>query len=186
MDEMTITKRMLSKLREGKDEQARKAAEIFVKEEKENDNFVNQARILMDEAINKKKALTEENNEDNYGDSFEITEKTPQFGDVRTTQEDAIRKTINDNIQFESLKYYPKADDMTLDGKLPQMGLSFQFRFAEPSGDGCFIFCDGFQLTETNARLIGKIRDAYMNWKNSIINDNDLMEKLKKTTENNE
>ena len=100
MDEMTITKRMLSKLREGKDEQARKAAEIFVKEEKENDNFINQARILMDEAVNKKKALTEENNEDNYGDSFEITEKTPQFGDVRTTQEDAIRKTINGNVQF--------------------------------------------------------------------------------------
>jgi hypothetical protein len=40
------------------------------------------------------------------------------------------------------------------------------------------------QLTETNARTLGKIRDAFSNWKDSITQDGDLMEKLKKAAEN--
>lgn len=186
-NEMSITKKMLATLREGRVNQAKQASQVFVKEEVEADNFITRSKILMEEAIDKKKVLTEEEQVDNdHNDFFEIKKDTPQFGDVRVSQEEAIRKTINDNVQFESnaLKYYPDADDMTLDGKLPQMGLSFQFRFAEPSGDGCFIFCDGFQLTENNARLIGKIRDAFSNWRNSIIQDGDLMEKMKKASKN--
>ena len=185
--EMSITKKMLATLRQGKVNQAKQASQVFVKEEVEADNFITRSKILMEEAIDKKKVLTEEEQVDNdHNDFFEIKKDTPQFGDVRVSQEEAIRKTINDNVQFESnaLKYYPDADDMTLDGKLPQMGLSFQFRFAEPSGDGCFIFCDGLQLTENNARLIGKIRDAFSNWRNSIIQDGDLMEKMKKAAKN--
>jgi Mg2+ and Co2+ transporter CorA len=42
------------------------------------------------------------------------------------------------------------------------------------------------QLSETNARTIGKVRDAYMNWRNSITSDSDLMEKLKKAANSNE
>lgn len=184
---MSITKKMLSKLREGRVNEAKKAAETFVTEEKENDNFITRSKILMEEAVGKKKVLKEEEVLDNdHKDFFEIKKDTPQFGDVRTTQEEAIRKTINDNVQFESnaLKYYPDADDMTLDGELPQMGLKFQFRFAEPSGDGVFIFCHAFQLTENNTRIIGKIRDAFSNWKNGIVQDADLMEKLKQASKN--
>lgn len=186
MNEMSITKKMLAKLREGKDNQAKQASQIFVKENEEVDNFVNRSKILMEEAVknNKKKTLTEEALDNDHQKSFEIEKNTPQFGDVRTSQEEAIKKTINDNIKFKALKYYPDADDMTLDAELPQMGIKFQFRYAEPSGDGCFIFCDAFQLTETNARLVGKIRDAFLNWKNSIIQDSDLMEKLKQTSKN--
>jgi hypothetical protein len=39
------------------------------------------------------------------------------------------------------------------------------------------------QLSETNARTIGKIRDAYMNWRDSITQDGDLMEKLKQASQ---
>ena len=167
---------------------ARKAAEQFVTEEKENDNFLTRTKILMQEAIdeNKKKILTEEEVDDDHKDSFEITKNTPQFGDVRTSQEDAIRKTINGNVQFSenALKYYPKADDMTLDGKIPSLNLDFQFRYSDPSGDGCYVWTDAMQLTDTNARLLGKIRDAFSNWKDSITQDGDLMEKLKKAAEN--
>jgi hypothetical protein len=36
------------------------------------------------------------------------------------------------------------------------------------------------QLTETNAKTLGKIRNAFLNWKDSITQDGDLMTKLKK------
>lgn len=184
--EMSITKKMLAKLREGKDRQAREAAQVFVKEEKENDNFITRSKILMQEAV-KKKTLTEEEQVDNeHKESFDITKNTPQFGDVRTSQEEAIRKTINDNVQFDekALKYYPDANDMTLDGKIPSLNLSFQFRYSDPSGDGVYVWCDAMQLTDSNARTVGKIRDAFSNWKDSITQDGDLMEKLKKACEN--
>lgn len=186
--EMSITKKMLATLRQGRVEQARQASQAFVKENKEDDNFITRSRILMQEAVDdKKKVLTEEEKADDSHDKrFEINKNTPQFGDVRTSQEEAIKKTINDNIKFESdaLIYYPSADDMTLDGEIPQLSLKFQFRYSDPSGDGVYAWMNGTQLTESNARTIGKLRDAYLNWKNSITSDADLMSKLKNAAEN--
>ena len=188
MGEMSITRKMLDTLRKGRVDEARRAAEQFVTEAQEQDNFLTRSKILMQEAIdeNKKKILTEEEEvDDSHSDSFDITKNTPQFGDVRTSQEEAIRKAINGNVQFEenALKYYPKADDMTLNGKIPSLNLDFQFRYNDPSGDGVYVWTDAMQLTDTNARTIGKIRDAFSNWKDSITQDGDLMEKLKKAAE---
>ena len=183
MNEMTITKKMLAKLRENKVNQAKKASEEFVMESKENDNFLTRSKILMQEAVNdKKKVLIEEENENDHNKTFEIKKDTPQFGDVRTSQEEALRKTIGENISFDSnaLLYYPDSDDMTLNGKINTLNLSFQFRYNDPSGDGCYIWTEAMQLTETNTRTLGKIRDAFSNWKDSITQDGDLMEKLKK------
>jgi transcriptional/translational regulatory protein YebC/TACO1 len=189
MSENSITRKMLDTLRRGRIEQAKWAAEQFVNEANEEDNFITRAKILMKEAIDdsKKKILTEEEEvDDDHKDSFEINKGTPQFGDVRLSQEEAIRKAINNNVQFSdsALKYYPKADDMTLDGKIPSLNLDFQFRYNDPSGDGCYVWADAMQLTDTNARTLGKIRDAFSNWKDSITQDGDLMEKLKKAAEN--
>ena len=88
MGEKNITKKMLETLRRGRIEEARKKAEYFVVEEKENDNFLTRSKILMEEAVqeNKKKVLTEEADvDDSHKDSFNITQSTPQFGDVRTS-----------------------------------------------------------------------------------------------------
>lgn len=184
--EMSITKKMLATLREGRVNQAKQASQVFVKEEKEADNFITRSKILMEEAIDKKKVLTEEELDDEHKKTFEIKKDTPQFGDVRTSQEDALRKTVGENITLESnaLIYYPDSDDMTLNGKINTLNLTFQFRYNDPSGDGCYIWTDAMQLTETNARTLGKIRDAFGNWKDSITQDGDLMEKLKKASKN--
>ena len=181
-----ITKKMLNTLRKGRVEQAKWAAEQFVTESEEKDNFLTRSKTLMQEAIDKKKILNEEENtDDSHEASFEITKDTPQFGDLRTSQEEGIRKALNTNVQFEddALKYYPKADDMTLDGKIPSLNLKFQFRYSDPSGDGVYVFCDATQLTDTNARTFGKIRDAFSNWRDSINNEADLMAKLKQASE---
>lgn len=183
-----ITKKMLATLRKGRIEQAKWAAEQFVTESEEKDNFLTRSKTLMQEAVedNKKKILNEEETDDEHKEAFDITKDTPQFGDLRTSQEEAIRKAINTNVQFgeNALKYYPKADDMTLDGEIPSLNTKFQFRYNDPSGaDGLYVWCDAMQLSEANARTIGKIRDSYMNWRDSITNESDLMAKLKKAAE---
>lgn len=189
MEERDITKRMLDKLREGKDRQAREAAEQFVVESKEEDNFLTISKTLMEEAVknNKKKVLTEaeaeeESSDESHDNYFEIRPNTPQFGDVRTSQEDVLKKTIGENIALDegALKYYPDSDDMTLEGKIRTLNMEFQFRYNDPSGDGVYVWCEAMQLTETNTKTLGKIRNAFLNWKDSITQDGDLMAKLKK------
>ena len=184
---MNITKRMLAKLREGKDKKIMEASKAFVTESVEDDNFLTRSKILMDEAVskNKKKVLTEET-DDGHIDKFEIKKNTPQFGDVRTSQEEAIRKAINDNVKFgeNALVFYPDSEDMTMDGEIPSLNLKFQFRYSDPSGDGVYVWCDATQLTESNARTFGKIRDAFSNWRDSITSDSDLMDKLNKASKN--
>lgn len=191
MEERNITKKMLDKLREGRVRQAREAAEQFVVESVEEDNFLTRSKTLMEEAVrgNKKKILTEaegDDNDDSVDDThenyFEIRPNTPQFGDVRTSQEDVLKKTIGENISLDegALKYYPDSDDMTLDGKIRTLNMEFQFRYNDPSGDGVYVWCEAMQLTETNTKTLGKIRNAFLNWKDSITQDGDLMAKLKK------
>ena len=186
MNEMSVTKKMLAKLRENKDRQAKEAAEQFIMENTEKDNFLNRSKTLMEEAVkeSKKKILTEEEAEnesdDGHKNYFEIRKDTPQFGDVRVAQEETLKKTIGENIKLENdaLKYYPDSDDMTLEGKINTLNMSFQFRYNDPSGDGCYIWTEAMQLTETNTKTLGKIRNAFCNWKDSITQDGDLMEKL--------
>jgi len=185
----SVTKKMLETLRRGRVEQAKWAAEQFINESSEKDNFLTRSKILMQEAVdeNKKKILTEEEDiDENHSESLDINKDTPQFGDLRTSQEEAIRKTLNTNVQFEekALKYYPKADDITLDGKIPSLNIQFQFRYNEPSGQGCFVWASALQLTDENVRTVGKIHDAFNNWKDSITSEPDLMNKLKKAYDN--
>ena len=179
--ENSITKKMLAKLREGRFKKAEEAAKEFIVETKEEDNFLTRSKILMEEAVNDKKKPLTEANEDTHSRYFSITKNTPQFGDVRVSQEETLRKTIGENITLEdnALLYYPDADDLVLNGKINALNLTFQYRYQDTSGDGVYVWTDGLQLTESNARTLGKIRDAFQNWKDSITQDGDLMAKLK-------
>ncbi len=118
-------------------------------------------------------------NEDK-GKSFPILKNDPQFGDVRESQEESLIKTIGESIELDdnSLMYYSNNKDLVLTGKINSLNVTFQFRFNDPSGDGCYIWANALQLTDTNNRTLGKIRDAFVNWKQTLIQDGDLMAKL--------
>ena len=189
-----FTKKMLHTIREGveKARQDNLKVKPLVIEEKniEKENFLTRSKILMEEAEKQKKKLNEEKdtfNDDKHGDSFAITKKTPQFGDIRVSQEEALLKTIGEQIKLgeDALMYYPDADDLVLNGEIPSMNTTFQFRLNDPSSEGVYIWSDGLQLTESNSRLLGKVRDAYLNWKQVLVQDGDLMDKLKKVCEKN-
>ena len=81
--------------------------------------------------------------------------------------------------------YYKDNKDLILNGKIISLNLTFQFRYNDPSGDGCYIWCNSSQLTDNNLRTIGKIRDAFLNWKESLLQNGDIFDKLNKTIENN-
>ena len=112
--------------------------------------------------------------------SFPITKNTPQFGDIRQSQEQSLIQTIGESIELDenALVYYADNKDLVLTGKINSLGMTFQFRFNDPSGDGCYIWANALQLTDTNNRTLGKVRDAFVNWKNALIQDGDLMAKL--------
>lgn len=129
--------------------------------------------------------ITEEDDGDGNV-SMRITNNTKEFGDIRASQEDTIKKTVGQNVEFgddDGLVFYPEKDDLIMNGEIKSIGLSFQFRYAEPSGDGLFIWTDGLQLTEANNRVIGKLRDAFLNWKDGITQDDNLIKKLKQAYE---
>ena len=114
---------------------------------------------------------------------------------------DGISYTQNDEIMTNSLEtcktqfgadftkhndpspmiYYPSDGDVVLSGAVPGLNnAKFQFRYKDPSGDGCYIWADGLQLTDSNLRIVEKIRDAFLNWKQSLVDDGDLLDKLNK------
>jgi hypothetical protein len=190
-----VTKKMLKTIREGVEKARKDAATVkpLVVEESnvEKDNFLTRSKILMEEAErkNQKKNLIEDKNinDDKHNKSFPITKKTPQFGDVRVSQEESILKTVGEQVKFndDSLLYYPDADDLVLNGEIPSMNTAFQFRFNDPSSEGIYVWSEGLQLTDSNSRTLGKIRDAFLNWKQGLVQDGDLMDKLKKVSERN-
>lgn len=128
----------------------------------------------------------EQNNGNNEDDDVKeneivIKQNDVQFGSVRVSQEDAIRKTIGDvTLKPDALKYYPDLNDLVINGEVTGVGLVFQFRYKDPSGDGCYIWAQGLQMTDSNLKTIEKIRDAFLNWKQSISEDGDLLDKLEK------
>lgn len=146
----------------------------------EEDNFLTRSRILMEEAEQRLHESAYDKSEHEGEDEFPINKHTPQFGDIRKSQEDALIKTIGESIELsdKALIYYPKDKDLVLNGKINSLNIAFQFRYNDPSGDGCYIWSNGLQLTDANSRTLGKVRDAFLNWKQSLVQNGDLMEKL--------
>ena len=135
-----------------------------------------------------KKLIKEDINEDGKAKTFPISKNTPQFGDVRVSMEDAIIKTVGEQVVMkdDALLYYPDTNDLVINGTIPTLNLTFQFRYQDPSGDGIYIWTDALQLSESNSKTIGKLRNAFLNYKSSLVNDADLLDKLSKTVKKND
>lgn len=72
------------------------------------------------------------------------------------------------------LLYYPEDGDITLSGVIPSLNnAKFQYRYLEPSGNGCFIWLDSIQLTEDTINRINKIYGVYKNWRQQLSTSED-------------
>lgn len=151
-----------------------------------NDDNIRKMLAIIREAEKKseKKSILIEEIDKNK--SIPITKNTPQFSDIRISQEENLIKTIGENIELDenALVFYPKIKDLVLTGKINALKIAFQFRYNDPSGDGCYIWANALQLTDANSRTVSKLRDAFLIWKNSLIENGDLIDKLLKFSEN--
>jgi hypothetical protein len=167
-----ITNKMLSVIRRGSELAKKRTVQDLVEEVRpEKDNFLTRAKILMEEA---------EKSNDDDDKCVPITKTMPHFGEIRTSQEEALLKTIGEQVTLEddALLFYPNKKELVLNGKVPSLNLTFQFRYNDPSGVGVYIYADGLQLSDENSRTIGKIHDAFVNWKQNLVNDGNLIKEL--------
>lgn len=176
---MDYTRKMLTEIRKRMSEQ--NITDLpRIEKLNESDNMLRRFNILMEEAeVDLKKKSVKDNEPDEK--AFIVKTSDVQFGSVRSSQEDAIRKTVGDvKLKDDAMKYYPEIQDLVINGEVTGLGITFQFRYKDPSGEGCYIWCEGVQLTDSNSRTIEKIRDAFLNWKQSLVEDGDLLDKLHK------
>lgn len=191
-----FTKKMLSKIRESVDKTKTYKVKPLNEESKPivRENMLTEWNRMADNADLKKKVIIEDVDVESSevevpkGKKFSINKSTPQFGDVREMQESDLVKTIGERVELgdDALVYYLDADDLVLTGKIKALNVAFQFRYNDPSGDGCYIWTNALQMTDKNSKTISKIKDAFDIWSQKIDEDGDLMEKLKKEASKND
>lgn len=184
MKEVDITKKMLNTIREGVSKN-NKVKPLVNEDNNERDNFLRRAEILIEES--EKKNVNEDSfdsGKENTEQDFVIRANDTQFRNLRQSQEDSLRKTVGDvELKEDALVYHPGIDDITLEGIIKGLNVKFQFRFNDPSGDGCYITGVDLQLTDANTKTIEKIRAAFQNWKQGLTNDGNTLKDIEKAAE---
>lgn len=111
-----------------------------------------------------------------------IKRNDQRFGELRRNQESQIIKTIDANVVFgeNALVFTPGDNDnnLSLNGSIPSLNMKFQFQLNAPSGEGCYIWANGLQLTESNTKAIGKLHNAFENWKHQLIEDSEIISRM--------
>jgi hypothetical protein len=110
-----FTKDMLSKIRENTDKSKRTKVQPLTEETNKNVkvNMITEWNDLVNKAL-KKKVIKEDVDVENSdvdvlkGKKFKITKSTPQFGDIRETQESDLVKTIGEGEELveDAFIYY--------------------------------------------------------------------------------
>lgn len=100
-----------------------------------------------------------------------------------TNQDEMLKNSLQPcrtqfGADFSKLKspmlYYTEDGDITLSGVIPSLNnAKFQYRYLEPSGNGCFLWVDGIQLTDDTISRINKIYGVYKNWRQQLSTSED-------------
>lgn len=140
-----------------------------------------------------RRMVTEEANRNPHGreGDYKIKKDDVKFGKLLIAQEDQIRKTVG-SVELDddnALSYYLDEngdDDLVLNGRIPSINVAFQFRYNDPSGDGCYIWGDGIQMSDSNSTKVQELRNAFLNWKDGINKDGTIMKDLKNAVKSKE
>ena len=119
--------------------------------------------------------LKEDTMDGKQGGAIAITDD-PKFGQqVLTNQEQSIKSNVDGGVEFAAeneeqpenspLIYFPDNGNLVFSGKI--RNIKWQFSLKDESGNGCYIWTDGLQLTNENIQLLGKLHGAYENWRDS-------------------
>lgn len=65
--------------------------------------------------------------------------------------------------------YYPDDGDIVLSGEISSLNnAKFQFRYKDPTNEGCFVWTEPIQLTESNLTILKKVYGVFKNWKSEL------------------
>ena len=116
-------------------------------------------------------------NESEGGDE-DNNEKENKNAVPYTNQDEMLKNSLQPcrtqfGADFSKLKtpmlYFPEDGDITLSGVIPSLNnAKFQYRYLEPSGNGCFLWLDSIQLTDDTINRINKIYGVYKNWRQQL------------------
>lgn len=112
---------------------------------------------------------------ENLNDGIPITDDSEFGNNVLTQQKEEAKNNIGADFRnYETPLVYFKSDgDVVFSGEIPDMNnLRFQFRYRDSSGQGCYIWVNGLQLTDENIKKLNRIAGFYKNWKDSITQNN--------------
>ena len=112
----------------------------------------------------------------------------PKFGQqVLTNQETAFKSSVDGGVEFNHpsendpekspLIYYPENGNLTFSGVI--RNIKWQFSLKDESGEGCYVWTDGLQLTDSNIQTLYKLYGFYKNWKDQWNRDEGKLSVLK-------
>lgn len=118
----------------------------------------------------------------NENNAIAITNSTKFGNRVLQQQEDNFKNTVDNSAIFANenesdptsnpLVYIPKngetnqGENIIFSGSIPSKNnLKFQFKLNDGTGNGCYIFVDGLNLTDENMAMLNKLYGFYKNWK---------------------
>ena len=99
-----------------------------------------------------------------------------------SSEKDYFVNGIGSSVKFgyKPLVYYPDRNDLTFSGEIVDMNnLRFQYRLNDPSGEGCYIWVQGLQMSETNTKKVQLIHNLFLNWKERWIRNGKLLDSFK-------
>lgn len=95
-----------------------------------------------------------------------------------TTQDEILNNSVNAAKQqfganFEKIKtpmtYNTLDGDIIMNGEIsPLRDAKFQFRYKDPTSEGCFVWVEPLQLTDENLNTLKKIYGTFKNWKHEL------------------
>ena len=112
----------------------------------------------------------------------------PKFGQqVLSSQIEEFKASVDGGAEFSAgneespenspLIYFPDNGNLIFSGKI--RNIKWQFVLKDESGEGCYIWVDKLQLTQSNMQTLNKLQGFYLNWKDSWQKEGASLEKLK-------
>lgn len=113
----------------------------------------------------------------------------PKFGQqVLSSQIEEFKASVDGGAEFSAgneenpenspLIYFPDNGNLIFSGRI--RNIKWQFVLKDESGDGCYIWADKLQLTDSNMQTLSRLHGFSKNWADNWNKEGASLEKLKK------
>jgi len=112
----------------------------------------------------------------------------PKFGQqVLSSQIEEFKASVDGGAEFSAgneenpedspLIYFPDNGNLVFSGRI--RNIKWQFVLKDESGEGCYIWADKLQLTDSNMQTLSRLHGFSKNWKENWQKEGASLEKLK-------